>query len=358
MNKLIDRLKRYRVRDFVYFLTPPIFYKIFSMLGSSNNSRPKLVDDSNFSHELSMLEEKGMDYFINEDVIKIFCNKSRKQLLESSYGEIDNDKEHYLDKLDKNGYVIVENVFESDTLNKINKSLSKIIDKEVDHLKDLRRNSKSLLISDAPTKNVEGLKCVHNIADGIIRIWNVDNYLPEIKQNIDASEIFSICNSYLSGKAGPSNIYIDIKSIPDAYDSSCEPHSDSAFKICKVFIALEDITLDNAPFLYFKGSHKPHHFRLLKDLMHFSHHNNKYHDSFAAFNYMGMFKFAESENSYFEPVTVELKAGDAIITDTRGIHAATSLKKGRRVQLGLVYADRDYDMSADYNISHLVKDSH
>ena len=28
----------------------------------------------------------------NEDVTKIFCNKSRKQLLESSYTEIDNDK--------------------------------------------------------------------------------------------------------------------------------------------------------------------------------------------------------------------------------------------------------------------------
>ena len=71
MNKLIDRLKRYRARDFVYFLTPPIFYKFFSMIGSSNNNRPKFVDESNFSHELSMLEEKGMDYFINEDVIKI-----------------------------------------------------------------------------------------------------------------------------------------------------------------------------------------------------------------------------------------------------------------------------------------------
>ena len=159
MNKLIDRLKRYRARDFVYFLTPPIFYKFFSMIGSSNNNRPKLVDESNFSHELSMLEEKGMDYFINEDVIKIFCNKSRKQLLESSYTEIDNDKKPYLDKLDKNGYVIVKNIFESDTLNKINESLSKIIDQEVDHLKDLRRNSKSLLISDAPTRNVEVKMC-------------------------------------------------------------------------------------------------------------------------------------------------------------------------------------------------------
>ena len=52
-----------------------------------------------------------------------------------------------------------------------------------------------------------------------------------------------------------------------------------------------------------------------------------------------------------------MKAGDAIIADTRGIHAATALNKGKRVQLGLVYADREYDMSNDYNISHLVKDS-
>ena len=86
-------------------------------------------------------------------LLKYFVIKSRKQLLESRFiPEIDNDKKPYLDKLDKNGYVIVKNIFESDTLNKINESLSKIIDQEVDHLKDLRRNSKSLLISDAPTK--------------------------------------------------------------------------------------------------------------------------------------------------------------------------------------------------------------
>ena len=358
MINLINILKRYRARDYVYFLTPPILYKIFSKLTSKTISKPKSIDDSNFSQELSLLKEKGMNYFIDDDVIKMFCDKSRKQLLESSYGEIENDIKHYLDDLDKNGYVVVKNIFDKGILNKINSSLSHIIDKEVDHLKNLRKNSESLLISDAPSREVEGLKCIHNISDGVIRVWNIDNYLPEIKHEIGKSNIFSICNSYLSGKAGPSNIYIDIKSIPDAFDSSCEPHADSAFKICKVFIALEDITLDNAPFLYFKGSHKPHHFRLLKDLMHFSHHNEKYYDSFAAFNHMGMFKFAESENSYFKPVNIELKAGDAIIADTRGIHAATSLKKGRRVQLGLVYADRDYDMSADYNISHLVKDSH
>ena len=58
--------------------------------------------------------------------------------------------------------------------------------------------------------------------------------------------------------------------------------------------------------------------------------------------------------NFIDEAYLELKAGDAIVTDTRGIHAATSLKKYRRVQLGLVYADRDYDMSADYNISNLV----
>ena len=361
MTQIINRLKRYRLRDYAYFFTPPIIYKFLSNLVSKSHNKSKnksiSITKSNFSDELSKLEEKGMSYFIHDDVIKMFCRKSREQLLESNFGEIHKDKKHYLNDLDRNGFVIIRNVIDKKTINKINPSLFKIVDREITHLENLRKNSKSLLISNAPFRYIEGLKCVHNIADGVIRIWNIDKLFPEIKQKIDKSEIFSICNSYLSGNAGSSNIYMDIKSNRDAYDSSCGPHFDSPFKLCKVFIALKDITPDDAPFLYFKGSHKPHHFRLLKDLMTFAKHNSRYHDTFQTFSHMGMYKFAESENSYFEPVTVEIKAGDAIITDTRGIHAATILKKGQRVQLGLGYGDRDYDMSTQNNISHLVKDS-
>ena len=139
MINLINILKRYRARDYVYFLTPPILYKIFSKLTSKTISKPKSIDDSNFSQELSLLKEKGMNYFIDDDVIKMFCDKSRKQLLESSYGEIENDIKHYLDDLDKNGYVVVKNIFDKGILNKINSSLSHIIDKEVDHLKKFKK---------------------------------------------------------------------------------------------------------------------------------------------------------------------------------------------------------------------------
>ena len=44
--------------------------------------------------------------------------------------------------------------------------------------------------------------------------------------------------------------------------------------------------------------------------------------------------------------------GDIIITDTNGVHAATNLKSGRRIQLGLVFAIRGYsgeDLTSDAN---------
>jgi ectoine hydroxylase-related dioxygenase (phytanoyl-CoA dioxygenase family) len=126
-------------------------------------------------------------------------------------------------------------------------------------------------------------------------------------------------------------------------DSSVTLHADSHAKICKIFIPLEDVTDDSAPFLYFRGSHKQHEFKLLKDFLEFCGLNKKYHDFFNQYNIISMFKVAEEDNGVnIEPQRIALKAGDAIIVDTAGIHGATDLISGRRVQLGLVFEQRGF----------------
>ena len=127
----------------------------------------------------------------------------------------------------------------------------------------------------------------------------------------------------------------------DASDSSVGLHGDSYGKICKAFIALEDVTDDNAPFLYFSRSHKQGKWRLFKDLLEFSNINSEYHDFFSMYNIISMFKVSEEDNGVdIKPMRVPIKAGDAIIADTHGIHGATDLLSGRRLQLGLTYASR------------------
>ena len=69
--------------------------------------------------------------------------------------------------------------------------------------------------------------------------------------------------------------------------------------------------------------------------------NSEYHEYFSTFNIISMFKIAEDNNDVdIAPVRLTLKAGDAIIADTYGVHGATDLLSGRRVQLGLVYDRR------------------
>tara|TARA_B110000259_G_scaffold188479_1_gene247944 strand:- start:5276 stop:6370 length:1095 start_codon:yes stop_codon:yes gene_type:complete len=359
ITKLFTILKRYRLSDYIYFITPPIVSKLIKKLLSNKRSiQPNHINLNTFENELDSLEENGFNYFMPNDVIKDFCNKTRDQLVNSMPSKLDGKDKENLDQLNDNGYVVLENILDRRSLIEYKSKLDPVLDSEIHALSDYRNNSKTLLTSEAPTRNFNGLRSVHNISDAVIRIWNVDSYLPKLKESIDKSSIFKICNAYLSGNAGPSNIYLDIKPIPNAFDSSVTPHADSPFKICKVFIALEDVTVDNAPFLYFKGSHKPNHFRLLKDLLAFSGHNKKFYDEFSSFNFMGMLKLSEDSYKSFSPDIVTLKAGDAIIADTRGIHAATNLNKGRRVQFGLVYSDRDFDINErDPLILGMAKDS-
>ena len=360
ISAIFARLKRYRARDYLYFITPPILAKVFSKLSNLKSSDSRDVSSKDFEDELKNLEDKGLNYFMDDDVVQVFCRKTREHFIENKILPLEGNDNDYLNKLNNDGYVVVKNIIDKDSLNLFKEKLDPVINNEIEALEDYRKNAPSLLTSKAPTRNVDGLRSVHNISDGVIRVWNIDAFLPELKEKIDNSCIFRICNAYLSGKAGPSNIYMDIKPIPDAFDSSVAPHADSPFRICKVFIALEDVTLDNAPFLYFKGSHKPNHFRLLKDLLAFSGHNKKFYDEFNSYNYMGMLKLTEDNYESFSPEIVPLNAGDAIITDTRGVHAATNLKKGRRVQIGQVYSDRNFDIDInerDPLIRGLVKDT-
>ena len=64
---------------------------------------------------------------------------------------------------------------------------------------------------------------------------------------------------------------------------------------------------------------------------------------FNNYNILSMFKVAEGDKGInIIPERLPLKAGDCIIVDTSGIHGATDLLEGRRVQLGLVYEQKGF----------------
>lgn len=339
--------------DILYLICPPFLYKMLIRFYSTPNKNESLK----LNQMLDELQSKRFNYFFEDSLIDDFCNSMRDNYISIKSVKTKNkNNQQHLDKLDKNGYVVIKDFFTKDLIQEWSKALSPIISKHVELLKKTRTNSDNLS-SEIQTFHEDGLKIVHNIFDGVIRIWDVQKLIKSIDSEIvNNKSINDICFSYLGNKTSKSlSCYLDIKAITGTVDSSTQPHADSVFKILKVFIPIEDIGYDNAPYLYFQGSHKPMEFKLLKDLIEYSQHNKKYSLGYGNYGLLSIFKTSENfPELKIKPKLVPSKAGDIIITDTNGIHAATNLISGRRIQLGLVFGVRGYH-GGDIPLSRKLK---
>lgn len=359
MKNFIARLKKVSINDFMYLLLPPIVYRFIRANFLANRLYNSTRED-NFILELQSLNEKKFSYFMDDSVIDGFCRTMRDQYVNlSSRPASLPENQKRLDDLEANGFTVVKGALNLVAINRLLERLAPDIEYAIENMRAQRAESGSNHVYRVSDLHRGALKIVLNVATGVIRIWNIETIDSALHEDIKNSGIFDICNSYLSGMASESKIYLDIKAFPEAFDSSSVLHADSPLKICKVFIALQDVGVKNAPFLYFKGSHKPSSFRFLKELLEYSGYNSKYYDFHNSYSNLGMYRLCEEYPDFgWEPVEVPLRRGDAIIADTHGVHGATNLIEGRRLQLGLVYDCRGFDAETiGENTRHLVLNS-
>lgn len=345
VKRIINKLNTAR-----YFLTPPIFSTLYKKFFVKRKIEVK--NDYSYMSLLNDLESEGIGHFISDDMVKHFCRIKREAYLDSTTRELhidDKDLQKNLNELSEEGFTVVKNVLSKDELEAINTKIIPLAEAEIAEIIKLRTEQNPRVTSKVIKKEEDGLTSLHNLYDGVVRVRPIESLIPSIEKLGIKSDIHKICQSYLGGIVSASRFYLDIKGVPDASDSSVTLHGDSYGNICKAFIALEDVTDDNAPFLYFSRSHKQGKWRLFKDLLEFSNINSEYHDYFSMYNIISMFKVSEEDNGVdIKPVRVPLKAGDAIIADTYGIHGATDLLSGRRLQLGLVYESRGLGATDKY----------
>ena len=334
------------LNDYLYFFTPPIIYQFLSKTLAKKHIKNNPETDK-MKLSLDSFRKEKFNYFFDDSVIDNFCDFMEQNFINMpSLPTKNKDNQKYLNEIEEKGYTVISNLYEKSDINNWLNTLNPIIDKHVNLLNTYRQEGDKLLISDTVTHTENGLKIIHNIFDGVIRMWNIKELIPQISTMVESNAIITdVCSSYLGNKTTKPTSYLDVKSIEGSLDSSVQLHSDSSFKILKVFIPLEDVTLNNAPFMYFEGTHKFQDFRLFKDFLEFTQQNKKYYDMYSSYGHIGMFKLSEKYPELkIKPKTVTVKAGEIIIANTNGIHGASNLVKGRRIQLGLVYGTRGFDI--------------
>lgn len=332
-----------KIKNVAYWFVPPIFLKLFRIYRYRKNTVSTDVE-FDLEYRLRKLEEQGLNYFFDESSIAAFCRMKREVYLPSAYKELrDPTLNAHLQDLKDNGFTIIPSFLSQGQVDELRTDFHEVLESEIDFMRVSLEDKKTRLTSKVIKRTPRGINVLHNLYDGVIRIWDIEKISRNLNKISEDNRLLDVCEAYLGGIMTPSKVYLDIKAFSHASDSSVTLHADSHAKICKIFIPLEDVNDDSAPFLYFKGSHKQHEFKLLRDFLEFLGLNKKYHDFFNQYNIISMFKVAEEDNGVnIEPLRISLKAGDAIIVDTAGIHGATDLISGRRVQLGLSFEQRGF----------------
>ncbi|MEW5704570.1 MAG: hypothetical protein AB1781_08315 [Pseudomonadota bacterium] len=167
--------------------------------------------------------------------------------------------------------------------------------------------------------------------DGIYRLRNVEAHIPESKIVIDNPYLRQLAAEYLRYPLKTSGNYLDYKPDIGKHDYTTVPHMDQWKSSIKIFTLLSDVTEDNAPMVYWKGSHFDQAWRRPLDYL----------------NWLGtdigsagicpphlLRKRADMEGGKnIEEAVITGKAGTVVVADTRGFHRASNLNAGYRLQM-------------------------
>jgi hypothetical protein len=166
--------------------------------------------------------------------------------------------------------------------------------------------------------------------DGIYRLRRVESILPEANALLDNPRAAAIVRSYIGASFRTVDNYVDYK--PDfVHDYTTIPHFDSCKSQVKIFTALNDIGDANAPFAYWARTHRDVTWR------------RRFDYAIWSGDYIGSTGLVPPHvlrdqaalggpDAPYEAI-VTANAGDAIIADTRGIHRASDLRDGYRLQI-------------------------
>jgi len=217
-----------------------------------------------------------------------------------------------LDALVKDGIIVIENYLSREICDAI--------------ISELQESADQVLQG---TYKGKGDFAEHQVKQKSFRIHDVDKISNTAKEKFfDDKLIFEIAKAYVSKKAASYRREADYKLEAGHLLSSDLAHFDDWRHRFKAFLYLTDVSIYNAPFVYYKGSHEQHPWKY------------KYHLEYEIDGESGRYghffwqeiESIKKERNYEEFVCIG-KAGTLILADFRGIHKGTTLKSGQRILL-------------------------
>jgi hypothetical protein len=166
--------------------------------------------------------------------------------------------------------------------------------------------------------------------DGIYRLRDPVAYIPESRALFEDEYLRGLVSAYMSGRDAPPALYVDYK--PDLkHDYTATLHMDDFKSQVKIFVFLSDIGPGNAPLVYWLKSQRDAPWRREFDYRFWEGTELGTH-GFVPITYLRRAREAGGESA---PQEVEFcgPAGSVVVGDVRGIHRASVLREGYRLEL-------------------------
>ena len=327
------------IRKFTYLVTPPVLFRLFNKIeiAVSKRGQGTKINGDNSAHQyLYNFRRDKFNYFFDDKIVEDFCEFMTNIHCQNMPIKTNKQKNQaYLNELTDDGYCTISNLFSPSDIKQIHDQLFAAMNPLKERAKELRKElGKNTGINKQEVHR--DMQVNYELMSGIIRAWDVEKINPNINIFRHQEDILDICASYFGGNLNESRVYAEYKHIKYEADGNFFTHADTPAKQLKVFLLLNDIGTDNAPFIYYKKSHTINEWRLMRDFLEFSQYNKKHH---AFYNVVGPSEMARlatdfpDMSSFVTEVTG--KAGDIIIAETYGVHGGSILKKDYRLQLAM-----------------------
>ncbi len=243
-----------------------------------------------------------------------------------------------VEALERDGYVVVDDFLSADELSRLTSALE---------------GQMNVIRTQKTRESDSDHNFYHEL--GRYRILSIDKKVPDAASMFrEHPVLMDIVNSYLSNRVRHFDTILEMREPPHDWDKALadlNPHSDHIFREVKAYLALEDITENNGPIVYWTGSHRRGEWRKLPDFV--VRLGGVWGES-TMLNHVMMDNLINRSPELAEvrQVRCTIKKGSIFIVDTRGVHRASYFPSGERWHLYSAYSMVGYhrgDMPANPN---------